>query len=75
MIKQHRLKNKCLRPQTKLEIHKRKLSHNIKKKINKNHLVVTKADKGNIQVTVYGDDYDKKELMNLSYKMILLSYT
>jgi hypothetical protein len=74
MMKQHPLKDICLRPQTKLEIHKTKLSHNIKKKTNKNHLVITKADKSNLQVTLHGDDCNKKIKINLSHRRILLSY-
>jgi regulatory protein YycH of two-component signal transduction system YycFG len=59
-MKQYPLKDKCLRPHTKLKIQKTEHSHNIKKKINKNHLVKTKADMGNTEVTLYGDDYNKK---------------
>lgn len=43
MMKQHPLEDKCPIPQTKLETQKTELSHNIKKKINKSHLVITKV--------------------------------
>jgi hypothetical protein len=44
----------------KHETHEKKLINNIKKKMTRNNLTITKADKGNTLVIMHLDDYNQK---------------
>jgi hypothetical protein len=59
----------------KHKIHKRKLINNIKKKMNQNHLIISKVDKGNTAFIIHGNKYNKNvEEFTLQYNFTRLPH-
>jgi hypothetical protein len=60
MIKQMTLKKRRQKTHSKLLSEEQHFINNIRKKINQNKLIATKADKGNTLVILHKEDYKNK---------------